>query len=252
MIRTFLTALLCTSTLAFAADMAKPKAADAKDKKGKNMIAVVKTNKGTFKFKLLADDAPNTVANFVGLAEGTKEWTDPKTNKKVKRPLYNGTIFHRVIPGFMIQGGDPTGTGMGDPGYKNPTERSPTLRHDKPGVVAMANAGADTDGCQFYVMTNAYPSLDVVRPPSKGYSIFGQVIEGQSVVDEISKVKTNRDNRPEQEVKIESIKIEPLSELLNSSASTPNPSIFSRWSFIKEIRGETTTVVPGKCSAGSW
>ena len=213
MIRTFLTALLCTSTVTFAADMpvAKNAKADkpaAKAKKGKNMIAVVKTNKGTFKFKLYAEEAPKTVENFVGLAEGKKEYTDPVTHKKVKKPLYNGTIFHRVIPGFMIQGGDPTGTGMGDPGFKNPTERSATLRHDKAGVVAMANAGADTDGCQFYVTTDPTPFLDEVRPPSKGYSIFGQVTEGQNVVNDIAAVKRNSQDRPNEDVKIESITIE--------------------------------------------
>lgn len=213
MIRTFLTALLCTSTAAFAADKPAPKKeapnkAEAVTKKGKNMIAVVKTNKGTFKFKLYSEEAPNSVANFVGLAEGTKEWTDPKTGKKEKKPLYNGTIFHRVIPGFMIQGGDPTGTGMGTPGFNNPTEVSPKLKHDKAGVVAMANAGPDTDGCQFYVTTDPTPFLDQIRPPSKGYSIFGQVTEGQNVVNEISKVKRNGQDRPDQDVKIESITIE--------------------------------------------
>lgn len=215
MIRTFLTAMLCTSTVAFAAEKKAekkeaPKKAESvsKDKKGKNMIAVVKTSKGTFKFKLYSEEAPNSVANFVGLAEGTKEWTDPKTGKKEKKPLYNGTIFHRVIPGFMIQGGDPTGTGMGTPGFNNKTEVSPKLKHDKAGVVAMANAGPDTDGCQFYVTTDPTPFLDQIRPPSKGYSIFGQVIEGQNVVNEISKVKRNSQDRPDQDVKIESITIE--------------------------------------------
>lgn len=213
-----LAALFC-ATLPFAAvaeDKAAPakeakKEESAKDKgkgKGKNMIAVFNTSKGTFKAKLFADKAPNSVANFVGLAEGTKEWTDPKSGKKVKKPLYDGTTFHRVIRGFMIQGGDPLGNGTGDPGFKNKTEKHPDLKHDKPGMLAMANSGPDTDGCQFYVTVAPTKWLDDVEPPSKGYTIFGEVVEGMDVVMKISEVKTGPMDKPVDSVVINSVKIE--------------------------------------------
>ncbi len=109
------------------------------------------TSEGNFTVRLFDDDAPKTVANFVGLAEGTKEWTDPKSGQKVKRPFYDGLIFHRVIDGFMIQGGDPLGTGTGGPGYKFADEFSPKLRHSKAGILSMANAGPNTNGSQFFI-----------------------------------------------------------------------------------------------------
>src|SRR5690349_16133949 len=113
--------------------------------------ATFDTSEGTFKVKLFDDKAPNTVANFVGLAEGTKEWTDPKTGQKVKRPFYDGLIFHRVIDGFMIQGGCPMGNGMGGPGYKFADEFGPGLRHDREGLLSMANSGPNTNGSQFFI-----------------------------------------------------------------------------------------------------
>jgi peptidyl-prolyl cis-trans isomerase A (cyclophilin A) len=206
MFRTLLTALLCFSCVALADDAKK----DAK-KEGKKMIAVFNTSMGTFKAELYKDKVPNAVDNFAGLAEGTKEWTDPKSGKKMKhKPLYDGTTFHRIIDGFMIQGGDPLGTGTGGPGFQNTTEKHPDLKHDKEGVLAMANSGPDTDGCQFYVTVAATPWLDEVHPPSKGYTIFGQVVEGMDVVHKIGKVQTSGEpmNKPLKPVTIKSVKIE--------------------------------------------
>lgn len=179
---------------------------DKKDKlkKDKKMIAVMETTKGTVKFELYPKQAPLAVDNFVGLAEGTKEWTDPKTKKKMKKPFYDGLIFHRVIPNFVIQGGDPEGTGYGGPGYKFEVTTS-ELRHDKPGVVAMANAGPGTNGSQFYITLSKLPSLD--DPQNGAYTIFGQVIEGQEVVEAISKVRTVSE-KPVEDVKIKKLTIE--------------------------------------------
>ena len=109
------------------------------------------TSEGNFTIQLFNDEAPNTVANFVGLAEGTKEWTDPRTGKKVTQPYYDGIIFHRVIDGFMIQGGDPLGQGTGGPGFVFQDEFHPQLRHDKPGILSMANRGPNTNGGQFFI-----------------------------------------------------------------------------------------------------
>ena len=176
--------------------------ADVKKKGPSNMIAVFNTNKGLFKIKLFADKAPKTVDNFVGLAEGTKEFTDPKTGKKVKRPFYDGSIFHRVIDNFMIQGGDPLGTGTGGPGYKFEDEFNSELKHSKPGILSMANAGPNTNGSQFFVTVAATPWLD------NRHTVFGEVIEGMDVVTAISKVKKGAQDRPSEEVIITSLKIE--------------------------------------------
>ena len=154
--------------------------------------AVFDTTEGSFKVKLYADKAPRTVENFVSLAEGTK----------TGNPFYNGTIFHRVIPGFMIQGGDPTGTGRGGPGYKFEDEFHPSLKHDKHGYLSMANAGPNTNGSQFFVTVAPTPWLD------NRHSIFGEVTEGYDVVEKISKVARSREDRPLEEVKINSVKIE--------------------------------------------
>jgi len=172
-------------------------------KKGKDMIAVFETNKGTFKVKLFSDKAPKTVENFVGLAEGTKEWTDPKTGNKVKKPFYDGLKFHRVIPNFMIQGGDPLGTGTGGPGYRFEDEfPAGAPKHDKPGMLSMANAGPNTNGSQFFVTVAATPWLD------GKHTVFGEVIEGMDVVTDISKVKTGAMDRPTEDVVIKHLKIE--------------------------------------------
>lgn len=173
------------------------KSADAKDKKsavekkkGKEMFALFETNKGNFKIKLFNEKAPKTVENFVGLVEGTKEWTEPKTGTKVKKPFYDGLSFHRVIPDFMIQGGCPLGTGTGNPGYRFEDEFGAGLKHDKPGMLSMANAGPNTNGSQFFVTVAATPWLD------GKHAIFGEVVEGMDVVMNISKAPRGPMDRP--------------------------------------------------------
>jgi peptidyl-prolyl cis-trans isomerase A (cyclophilin A) len=160
------------------------------------------TNKGNFTIRLFEEETPNTVANFVGLAEGTKEWTDPKSGKKVKSPLYNGLVFHRVIEGFMIQGGDPLGSGMGGPGYKFADEFHPKLRHTKAGILSMANAGPNTNGSQFFITLAPTPWLD------NRHSVFGEVVEGMDVVSQIGSVPTSKPgDRPVEPVTVESVEI---------------------------------------------
>jgi peptidyl-prolyl cis-trans isomerase A (cyclophilin A) len=160
------------------------------------------TSEGSFTIRLFDQEAPNTVANFVGLAEGTKEWTDPKTGQKVKRPFYDGLIFHRVIADFMIQGGDPLGTGTGGPGYKFADEFNPKLRHAKAGMLSMANAGANTNGSQFFITLAPTPWLD------NRHSVFGEVIEGMDVVEKIGRTPTSKPgDRPLRPITIESIAV---------------------------------------------
>jgi len=136
------------------------------------IYATFQTSMGDIVVKLMPQKAPLTVENFVGLAEGTKEWTDPKTGQKVKRPLYDGTVFHRVISQFMIQGGDPLGNGTGGPGYRFGDEIGPDNRFDRPGLLAMANAGPNTNGSQFFITEVPTPHLD------RGHTIFGRGGEG--------------------------------------------------------------------------
>jgi len=167
------TLVLITSTAIFAvaqAASASQTAAPAqKPAAPPEPTAIIHTTAGDLHCTLFPKIAPLGVANFIGLAIGTKDWTDPKTHaKKHGVPLYDGTIFHRVIPAFMIQGGDPLGTGEGDPGYKFKNETSPTVTYDRPGRLAYANAGPDTNGSQFFITEVPYPSLN------GGYTIFGQ------------------------------------------------------------------------------
>jgi len=154
--------------------------------------ALFDTSEGQFKVKLFADKAPRTVENFVSLADGTK----------TGKPFYDGTIFHRVIPDFMIQGGDPEGTGRGGPGYKFADEFHPTLKHTKHGFLSMANAGPNTNGSQFFVTVAATPWLD------NRHTIFGEVTEGYDVVKKISEAPRDKQDRPLKEVRVKSVKIE--------------------------------------------
>jgi peptidyl-prolyl cis-trans isomerase A (cyclophilin A) len=148
------------------------------------------TTQGNFTVRLFDKEAPNTVANFVGLAEGTKEWTDPATGQNRKEPYYDGVIFHRVISGFMVQGGDRLGQGTGGPGYKFGDEFHPSLRHARAGILSMANAGPNTNGSQFFITLGPTPHLD------NRHSVFGEVVEGLDVVQKIGAVATGRQDRP--------------------------------------------------------
>jgi peptidyl-prolyl cis-trans isomerase A (cyclophilin A) len=165
--------------------------------------ATIETNQGTIVCKLFEKEAPKTVANFTELAEGKRDWKDGVSGKKGPGPLYNGTIFHRVIPEFMIQGGDPSGTGMGGPGYKfeDETKGSPH-KFDKPGKLAMANAGPGTNGSQFFITVAATPWL------TGNHTIFGEVVEGYDVVEKISKLPRNRQDKPNADVTVNSVTIE--------------------------------------------
>jgi peptidyl-prolyl cis-trans isomerase A (cyclophilin A) len=164
--------------------------------------ATFRTTKGDFTVQLLPDHAPKTVENFVGLASGSREWRDPRDGERKSEPLYPGTVFHRVIPGFMVQGGDPTGTGTGGPGYRFEDECPPDgPRFDRPGLLAMANAGPDTNGSQFFVTVAATPWLD------GRHTIFGEVSEGYDVVESIAGVQTGPQDRPVDDVVIERIDI---------------------------------------------
>jgi len=165
--------------------------------------AIIDTTAGKLTCVLFPDKAPIGVANFIGLARGTKDWTNPATGRKMHGvPLYNGTIFHRVIPSFMIQGGDPIGTGVGDPGYKFKNETSPDLQFDRPGRLAYANSGPDTNGSQFFVTEVPYPSLN------GGYTIFGQCDDPSvELVKKIARMPRNGNDRPNDPPKIVKITI---------------------------------------------
>jgi peptidyl-prolyl cis-trans isomerase A (cyclophilin A) len=184
--------LICSALAAFAAE---PK-------------AIIDTTAGKMTCTLFPDKAPIGVANFIGLATGTKDWTSPVTHqKKHGVPLYDGTIFHRVIPNFMIQGGDPAGTGMGDPGYKFKNETSSDLKFDRPGRLAYANAGPDTNGSQFFITEVPYASLN------GNYTIFGQCDDASvAIVKQIARVGRDSNDKPNTPVKINHITIEGASK----------------------------------------
>ena len=167
------------------------------------MLAHFTTSAGSFTARLFDSETPNTVANFTGLAEGTKEWTDPRTGRKVTQPYYNGTIFHRVIDGFMIQGGDPLGQGTGGPGYTFADEFHPKLRHSKAGILSMANRGPNTNGGQFFITLAETPWLD------NKHSVFGEITDGIDVVKKIGSTATSKPgDRPVKPITIDSITIE--------------------------------------------
>jgi peptidyl-prolyl cis-trans isomerase A (cyclophilin A) len=168
------------------------------------LYATLKTNKGDIEVKLFPDHAPKTVANFTDLAEGKREWRHPATGEQTTKPLYDGTVFHRVISGFMIQGGDPMGDGRGGPGYKFADEFHPELQFDRPYLLAMANSGPGTNGSQFFITVGPTPHLN------RKHTIFGEVADGASreIVDRIATAPTGSMDRPVDEVVIESIDID--------------------------------------------
>jgi peptidyl-prolyl cis-trans isomerase A (cyclophilin A) len=188
-------ALAATASMAFAGQ-------DAKKPSGK-VLAHFSTSEGAFTVELFEKDAPKTVANFVGLADGTKEWTDPKSGAKMKKPFYDGLIFHRVIPNFMIQGGDPLGTGTGDPGYKFADEFGSGRKLDKAGILAMANAGPNTNGSQFFI------TLAPTEWLNGKHTVFGEVVQGMNVINKIGATKTTKPgDKPVTPIVIQSVKIE--------------------------------------------
>ncbi len=163
--------------------------------------AKVRTNVGEFTLRLLEDVAPNTVANFVGLATGQTDWTDPTTGKPGEGPLYEGVVFHRVISGFMIQGGDPAGTGRGGPGYTFDDECDSRAKHHKAGMLSMANRGPGTNGSQFFITLGPTPHLD------GQHTVFGEIVAGMDVIEKIGTTPTDPQNRPLEDIRIEGIDV---------------------------------------------
>ena len=166
------------------------------------LYAIFETNQGRIVVELYDKDAPITVKNFVDLAEGNKEWKDPRTGQMKKTRYFDGLVFHRVIPEFMIQGGDPTGTGTGGPGYRFQDEFKPNLKFDKPGRLAMANAGPGTNGSQFFITEVNTDFLN------NKHTIFGQVLEGMDVVRKIARVQKDASDKPRQPVVMHKVTIE--------------------------------------------
>jgi len=180
------------------------------------VYAVIHTSMGNITCRLFEKDAPKTVANFVGLSTGTKPWKNPKTGKMMRRvPLYSGTAFHRVIPDFMIQGGDPAGDGTGSPGYEFENENGGGHTFDRPGILAMANHGPNTNGSQFFITVAPAEHLN------GNYSIFGEVVSGQEVADAISKVPRNEEDKPDTPVKILRIAIYDKTTVPATAAKPP-------------------------------
>ena len=167
------------------------------------------TSDGNFTARLFEDEAPKTVANFTGLADGSKEWTDPRTGRKSHEKYFDGTVFHRVIAGFMIQGGDPLGQGTGGPGYTFADEFSPKLRHDRAGLLSMANRGPNTGGGQFFITLVPTPWLD------NKHAIFGEIVEGMDVVETIGRTPTSKPgDRPIKPITIQTVTIERRSRMM--------------------------------------
>jgi peptidyl-prolyl cis-trans isomerase A (cyclophilin A) len=163
--------------------------------------ATLHTSHGDIDIELFDERAPETVSNFVGLATGERTWEHPETGEEIEGPLYNDVPFHRIIADFMIQTGDPTGTGRGGPGYSFDDEFHEELRHDSAGTVSMANSGPDTNGSQFFITLDAQPHLD------DRHAVFGEVTEGMDVVEEIGSVPTGGNDQPQEEVLLESVEI---------------------------------------------
>jgi peptidyl-prolyl cis-trans isomerase A (cyclophilin A) len=168
------------------------------------LYATLSTSQGDILVRLFPNHAPKTVRNFVELAQGEREWVDPRSGRKTTEPLYDGTVFHRVIPGFMVQGGDPLGTGTGGPGYRFADEIHPELQFDRPYLLAMANAGPSTNGSQFFVTVAPTPWLN------RKHTIFGEVADaaGREVVDRIAAVPTGPQDRPIEDVVLHSVTVE--------------------------------------------
>nr|WP_092893081.1 peptidylprolyl isomerase [Halopelagius inordinatus] len=167
-----------------------------------NPVATLHTNRGDIVVELFEQRAPRTVENFVGLATGDKEWSDPESGETRTDSLYDGTVFHRIIDGFMIQGGDPEGTGRGGPGYTFDDEFHDDLNHDSAGKLSMANRGPNTNGSQFFITLDAQPHLD------GKHAVFGEVREGMDVVEEIGNLPTDRNDEPMKDVVLESVEID--------------------------------------------
>jgi len=165
-------------------------------------FAHFQTTLGDFTVELFDAKAPKTVANFAGLAEGSREWKHPKTGEKHTKPFYDGLVFHRIIEGFVLQGGDPLGQGFGGPGYQFADEFHPDLRHDGAGVLSMANAGPNTNGSQFFITLGPTPHLD------RKHSVFGKVVKGLDVIEKIGRVQTDRNDRPVTPVVMNKVTIE--------------------------------------------
>jgi peptidyl-prolyl cis-trans isomerase A (cyclophilin A) len=217
----FVTAFAVAAIAQEPAKPAEPPLPDAPQATAAAMIhpngptVIIDTSMGRITCQFFQQQAPKTVANFIGLAQGTKDWTDP-TSKRMQhnKPLYDGTTFHRVIPGFMIQGGDPTGTGMGDPGYTFEDELDPNLNFDVPGRLAMANSGPNTDGSQFFVTEQAVESLN------QHYTIFGQCDESSVlVVKTIARVERDGNDKPVTPVTLKKVTIIPEGQLVPASPS---------------------------------
>jgi peptidyl-prolyl cis-trans isomerase A (cyclophilin A) len=167
--------------------------------------AIFETSQGNIVIRLLEKEAPKTVENFIGLAEGSKEFTNESTGKKEKRNFYDGLSFHRVIPQFMIQGGCPRGDGRGGPGYTFPDEFNSSLKHSKAGKLSMANSGPNTNGSQFFITVAPTPWLD------NRHTIFGEVVEGQDVADKISNAPRDSSDRPRTPISLQKVRIERVS-----------------------------------------
>jgi peptidyl-prolyl cis-trans isomerase A (cyclophilin A) len=168
---------------------------------GQGLYAIFDTTLGEMICKLEEEKTPETVKNFIGLATGEKEYTDPKTGKTSQEPFYNGTVFHRIIKNFMIQGGDRLGQGTGGPGYRFKDEFHPTLKHTGPGILSMANAGPNTNGSQFFITLVPTPWLD------GKHSVFGHVVKGEDVLQKLGSVATGAMDRPREEISIKNLRI---------------------------------------------
>src|ERR1700722_13240326 len=182
--------------------MATDLAARGGERMADTLTATLQTNQGRIVLRLFPDHAPKTVRNFMELAEGGREWTDPRTGQKTTSKLYDGTVFHRVIPDFMIQGGDPLGSGRSGPGYRFADEFHPDLSFDQPYLLAMANAGPSTNGSQFFITVAPTPWLN------GKHTIFGEVVEGMDVATKISELPRGANEKPKQAVELKSVKIE--------------------------------------------